>query len=128
MSGFLHGDVYNPVGSAKFPKEACGCPKVFIAPPHYIQGPHVLGSIGRYVGKILNAKKVGILIPDFLKGLFGETLTASLKEAGIDSRWEAFGGIPSQKEIGRVVEAWKNENLDAVLGVGGGSCNDCGKG
>eukprot|EP00286_Rhodomonas_abbreviata_P019876 CAMPEP_0181315422 /NCGR_PEP_ID=MMETSP1101-20121128/15371_1 /TAXON_ID=46948 /ORGANISM="Rhodomonas abbreviata, Strain Caron Lab Isolate" /LENGTH=424 /DNA_ID=CAMNT_0023422637 /DNA_START=18 /DNA_END=1292 /DNA_ORIENTATION=+ len=128
MSGFSHGEVYNPVGSAKNPKEACDCPKVFIAPPHYIQGPNVMASLGRYSSKLLSSKKVGVLIPEFLKGLFGATIEKSLKEADIEAKWEIFPGIPSVKEIERIVAAWKDEGLDAVLAVGGGSCNDCGKG
>lgn len=110
------------------PKKACGCPKVFLSPPHYIQGPKVLASLGRYTSKLLSAKKVGVLIPEMLKDLFGDTITKSLKDANIEVKWANFGNIPSREEIGRLVEEWKDEKLDAVLAVGGGSCGDCGKG
>eukprot|EP00756_Hemistasia_phaeocysticola_P016838 Hpha_TRINITY_DN15501_c4_g17::TRINITY_DN15501_c4_g17_i1::g.105616::m.105616/K00005/gldA; glycerol dehydrogenase len=126
--GFSHGEVYNPKGSVMQPKQPCGCPKVFIAPPHYIQGPGVMSALGRYMAKLLGAKRVGVIIPEFLKGLFGETISKSLQEAGVDAAWEMFNGTPSRQEIGRIVGAWKAEGLDAVLGVGGGSCNDCSKG
>mmetsp|Transcript_18452 Transcript_18452/g.35948 ORF Transcript_18452/g.35948 Transcript_18452/m.35948 type:complete len:412 (-) Transcript_18452:314-1549(-) len=129
MSSYSHGAVYNPVGAAKPIKEPgpC-CPRVFISPPHYIQGPSVIESLGRYCSQILYAKKVGILIPEFLQGIYGDVIAKSLSEAGVTGKTEMFGGIPSRQEIARLSSAWKSEGLDAVVSVGGGSCADAGKG
>jgi len=129
MSSYSHGAVYNPVGAAKQIKEPgpC-CPRVYISPPHYIQGPSVIESLGRYCSQILYAKKVGILIPEFLNGLYADVIGKSMAEAGVEGKTEMFGGIPSRQEIARVAAAWKSEGIDAVVAVGGGSCADCGKG
>lgn len=51
-----------------------------------------------------------------------------MAEAGIAGMYEMFNGIPSHKEIGRVADAWRDQKIDAVFAIGGGSCNDCGKG
>jgi len=126
---FSHGAVYNPDGAKLTPKApgAC-CPRVFIAPPHYIQGPDVMNSLGRYASKLLGCKKVGIVIPAFLHGLYNAAIDKSLAEVSLEGKYEMFNGIPSRVEINRIASAWEKDGMDAVIAIGGGSCNDCGKG
>lgn len=57
-------------------------------------------------------------------GFVGHDVTLSLKTAGLPVTREAFGGIPSAKEIDRLVEVIRAAKADVVVAVGGGSTID----
>ncbi len=101
-------------------------PRVFVAPQRYIQGAGVLNHIGRYL-RLLNAKRVGILISKRGQTADGVRILESLKGSNIDPVISTFGGECSLAEIEAHVSNLAEEGLDGLIAVGGGKCVDAGK-
>jgi glycerol dehydrogenase len=101
-------------------------PRVFVSPERYIQGAGVLDHVGRYM-KLLNAKRVGMLISKRGQAADGLRITDSLNSAAIDSVIATFGGECSLDEIDSHVSNLASEKLDCLITVGGGKCVDAGK-
>ena len=99
---------------------------VLIAPRRYVQGPGVLEELGTYVAML--GRRPLVLWDDTVKGLLGETVTASLSAAGLEVVDVAFAGETTHAEAGRVADVVRAEACDVVIGVGGGKCLDTGKG
>ena len=126
---FSHGEVYNPSGCRCVPKQpGGGCPKVLVAPPHYIQGPGIMSSVGRYTSKLLKGcDKVGLLNIPFGEKAWAPKICKDFEEHGIAVDSQLFGGVPSYEEVERLVEEWKPAGIKAVVAVGGGTCGDAAK-
>lgn len=65
-----------------------------------------------------------IVADDIVWGFVGHEVTSSLKAAGLSVTREPFGGLPSAKEINRLVEVITGAKADVVVAVGGGSTID----
>jgi len=127
---FSHGAVYNPKGysdgASLFPGE--GCPTVIVAPGHYIQGANTIGSLGRYVSKLIsNCDKVGIFITAGGLRRLGDKVKESLADASVGYDISTFSGVCSYEEADDAVAKWRTSGIKAVIGIGGGSCHDCAK-
>jgi glycerol dehydrogenase len=96
--------------------------KVFIAPRRYVQGPDSLKEAGSLIGAI--GKKALILWDSTVKGIVGETLIASLKDAGIEIVDVDFNGDSTRGEADRVAKIMSDEGVDVSLAVGGGKTLD----
>lgn len=97
----------------------------FAAPSRYIQGKGTLGNIGQYV-KVLGQKPL-IISGGTSWRVSGETISESLKVAGLDFYFDQFNGECSMHEINRYIEIGKINALDLIIGVGGGKVLDTAK-
>lgn len=93
-----------------------------ISPGRYAQGPGAIARLGEFLTPIGSTPL--IVADDAVWGFVGHDVTSSLKTAGLPVTREAFRGIPSAKEINRLVDVIKSENADVVVAVGGGSTID----
>lgn len=96
--------------------------KVFIAPRRYVQGPDTLKEAGTLIGAI--GKKALILWDATVKGIVGETLLASLNEAGIEVVDVDFNGDSTKGEADRVAKVMTDNAVDVSIAVGGGKTLD----
>ncbi|MDP6524318.1 MAG: glycerol dehydrogenase [Kiritimatiellia bacterium] len=96
--------------------------KVFIAPRRYVQGPDTLKEAGSLISAI--GKKALVLWDANVKGIVGETLIASLKDAGIEVVDVDFNGDSTKGEADRVAKIMSDEGVDVSLAVGGGKTLD----
>lgn len=101
-------------------------PRVFIAPPRYIQGQGVLGSVGRYVS-LLQVERVALLMSARGSRNEGVQLQNSLRDAGIETVVSIFNGECSLEEITAHVEALGTQRIGCLIAAGGGKCIDTGK-
>ncbi|MCR9260274.1 MAG: glycerol dehydrogenase [Pseudomonadaceae bacterium] len=101
-------------------------PRVLVAPPRYIQGSGVLGSVGRYL-TIINIKRAVVYAS--ARGLAeqGPLLRSSLQDAQISSMDCRFPGECSLEAIDAAVATLAAEQVDCLIAVGGGKCVDAGK-
>lgn len=93
-----------------------------ISPGRYVQGPGAIARIGEFLAPIGNTPL--IVADDIVWGFVGHEVTSSLKAAGLSVTREPFGGLPSAKEINRLVEVITGAKADVVVAVGGGSTID----
>jgi glycerol dehydrogenase len=101
-------------------------PRVFVAPPRYVQGRGVLGGIGRYLS-IMHPERVALLMSDRGHRNEGVTLVESLRAAGIACVPRSFNGECSLEEIAAHVASLASERIACVIAAGGGKCIDTGK-
>jgi len=98
---------------------------VLIAPRKYIQGSNVLGEIGTHLAAL--GKKPLVLWDSRVKGLVGETVLASLKDAGLEVVDVDFAGDSTKAEVARVAGIAKKSGADIAVGIGGGKALDTAK-
>ena len=96
--------------------------RTVISPARYVQGKGAIHQIGEYLKPIGSTPL--FVADDLVWGLVGHDIEASLKNAGLPAQRESFGGIPSAKEIDRLVEVIKASGADVAVAVGGGSAID----
>lgn len=98
---------------------------VLISPRKYIQGRNVLSELGTYL-KLLGSKPL-ILWDDCVKGIVGETVLTSLRNAGMDYVEVMFRGQSTHDERARVGNIAREQGADISVGIGGGKILDIGK-
>lgn len=108
------------------PEGPLAAPRVFIAPQRYVQGPGVLGRLGRYLS-LVGPRRAAILVSAGGERRHGNDLRASLAAADVSPVVCTFGGECSMQEIDRHVGALASQSVDCVVAVGGGKCVDTGK-
>jgi glycerol dehydrogenase len=96
--------------------------RTVISPSRYVQGKGSIHQLGEYLKPIGSTPL--LVADDLVWGLVGHDVEASLTAAGLPARRETFHGIPSAKEVGRLVEVIKQAGADVVVAVGGGSAID----
>ncbi len=99
--------------------------KVMIAPRRYVQGAHALKDAGTLVSAI--GKKPIILWDETVKGIIGDMLLGSLKDAGLDAATIDFKGDSTREEAARVARVIKESGSDVILAAGGGKTLDTAK-
>ncbi|MCB1645506.1 MAG: glycerol dehydrogenase [Pseudomonadales bacterium] len=108
---------------------AAQVPRAFISPGSYIQGPGVLANIGRYMA-ITGTQHPWVMLSTGGERRFGELLSKSFADAGIEWQRVIFDGECSIEEItriaGQIGEA--EEPCDLLIALGGGKCCDAAKG
>lgn len=96
--------------------------RTMISPGRYVQGKGAIHELGTY------AKQIGsrplIVADDLVWGFVGHDVEASLSNAGLPVRREKFNGVPSAKEVDRLVAVIKDTGSDVAIAVGGGSTID----
>ncbi|MCH1881962.1 glycerol dehydrogenase [Agrococcus sp. ARC_14] len=96
--------------------------RTIISPARYVQGPGAITRLGEFVSQIGSTPLV--VADDVVWGFAGHDVQASLAAASLPVRREPFGGIPSAKEIDRLVTVIQEAGADVVVAVGGGSTID----
>ena len=96
-----------------------------IAPRKYVQGRNVLGQAGTYLAAV--GRKPLILWDARVKGVVGETVLASLAEAGLEVVEVSFRGDSTHAEADRVAQVAAESGADVAVGVGGGKTLDTAK-
>ncbi len=98
---------------------------VLIAPRKYIQGRGVLAEIGGYAKLLGN--RVMVLWDSVVKGLVGETVLTSLTAAGLEVVDVDFQGESSKDEVSRVAAVARDQDVQVMIGIGGGKTLDTAK-
>ncbi len=99
--------------------------KVFIAPRRYVQGVDALAELGKYVAPL--GKRALVAWGPVSSKMFAEPVEKSLKEHEIELISFEFSGECDKGQINLGVEKVKAENVDVVIGVGGGKAIDLAK-
>ncbi|MCH4564340.1 glycerol dehydrogenase [Halomonas sp. EGI 63088] len=94
-------------------------------PLRYVQGPGALASLGIYAADL--SDRALILMDGFVQDTYGETLMASLAEAGVTATAARFGGESTDAEVDRCISLARDAEAGVVIGVGGGKTLDTGK-
>ncbi|HWR39153.1 MAG TPA: glycerol dehydrogenase [Patescibacteria group bacterium] len=99
--------------------------KVMISPGRYVQGPGASSEIGQHVKNLGDRALV-------LGGSHGirsvqDALEKSFQASEIFFVMETFGGECSRAEIDRIIETVKKQQINVIVGVGGGKALDTAK-
>jgi glycerol dehydrogenase len=98
---------------------------VLIAPHKYIQGSGILHESGKYL-KALGCRPL-LLWDECVKGIVGETVLESIREAGLDAAEAMFQGEATLEERDRVGQLARRHRADISVGLGGGKILDVAK-
>lgn len=98
---------------------------VFIAPRRYIQGRGLLDEAGVHVAKI--GHKPLVLWDARVRGILGDRLLASLREAKLEVIAVEFNGDSTKAEAARIAQLAREHGADMTVGVGGGKTLDTAK-
>ena len=96
--------------------------RTMISPGRYVQGKGAIHELGTYAQQL--GRTPLIVADDLVWGFVGHEIEASLSRAGLPVRREKFNGIPSAKEVDRLVTVIKETGTDVAIAVGGGSTID----
>jgi glycerol dehydrogenase len=96
--------------------------RTVISPARYVQGKGAIHQLGEYLKPIGSTPL--LVADDLVWGLVGHDIEASLKAADLPVQREVFRGIPSAKEVDRLVEVIRKTGADVAVAVGGGSAID----
>ena len=95
------------------------------APRKYIQCQGALDNVGLYM-KLLESRRVGVIITEGGHKMFGHRIKHSLEQAGMTAKFLNFGGECTHEEIDRLTALFREEKepIDAVISIGGGKTID----
>jgi glycerol dehydrogenase len=96
--------------------------RTVISPGRYVQGKGAITQLGEYLKLIGDTPLV--VADDLVWGLVGHDVEASLGAAGLPLHRENFNGVPSAREVDRLVEVIKRTGADVAVAIGGGSTID----
>ncbi|QTE29397.1 glycerol dehydrogenase [Pengzhenrongella sicca] len=96
--------------------------RTVISPARYVQGKGAIHQLGSFLAQLGSTPL--IVADDLVWGLVGHDIEASLKAADLPVNRVNFNGIPSAKEVDRLVGIIKETGSDIAVAVGGGSTID----
>lgn len=96
-----------------------------ISPGRYVQGRGALAGLGEYVVPL--GERPLLLADEMVRELTERPIRASLEAAGLPVLFAGFGGVPSRAESERVAALLRANDIDVVVGVGGGAAIDTAK-
>ncbi len=100
-------------------------PIMFISPPKYVQGPGVIDELHKYVAEL--GTRVTVICDKVVWGLFGDRITWSCKEGGLDLNSFIFSGQASIGQVELAKASAEKAKSDVIIGVGGGKACDVAK-
>ncbi|GAB3671881.1 glycerol dehydrogenase [Saccharopolyspora tripterygii] len=96
--------------------------RTMISPGRYVQGKGAIHRLGHHLAQLGSTP---LLVADrVVWGFVGHDVEASLAEAGLPIDRREFGGVPSSKEVDRLVGEITSSGADVVVAIGGGSTID----
>lgn len=98
---------------------------IFISPSKYVQGKGALNTIGSNVRAM--TEKPLVISDKVVWDITGEIINKSLEEEEIPFHFVEFNGEASINEINRIAQEGKDNQVDLVIGVGGGKTLDTAK-
>ncbi|WP_020007893.1 glycerol dehydrogenase [Salinicoccus albus] len=98
---------------------------VFQSPGRYIQGTGTLKRLGEETEKL--AHNPLVISDEMVWSITGETVTDSFENTDIDFVYEEFNGEASENEIDRLTTSGQDNDVDIIIGVGGGKTLDTAK-
>ncbi|MRX73726.1 iron-containing alcohol dehydrogenase [Bacillus lacus] len=98
---------------------------VFVSPNKYIQGKGALKELGENV-KELGSKPL-LLSDEIVWDITKDVVSDSLSTQSIEYHFVSFNGEASFNEVNRIVEEGKTNEVDFVIGIGGGKTLDTAK-
>lgn len=96
--------------------------RTVISPARYVQGKGAIHQLGGFLEQLGSIPL--IVADDLVWGLVGHDIEASLEAAGLPVSRVTFNGIPSAREVDRLVAVIKETGADIAVAVGGGSTID----
>lgn len=99
--------------------------RILISPNKYIQGKGVLHDVEKYIGHL--GEKFLFIADEFVQKLTRPAIEKSFAESKKAYHFEKFNGECSKNEINRLNDVVKANNIDVVVGVGGGKTIDTAK-
>jgi glycerol dehydrogenase len=96
--------------------------RTVISPSRYVQGKGAISELGTYLKQIGSTPLM--VADDLVWGLVAHDVGASLAAAGLPLQREKFNGIPSAREVDRLVGVIKQAGADVAVALGGGSTID----
>ena len=110
---------------ARIKKERVTMANVIGSPSRYVQGRGELAHLYEHCEKY--GKDLFVLVSASGKKRVEGKIAQSVEGTGAKVVYETFNGECSQKEIDRVVEAFKASGCSVVVGIGGGKIHDTAK-
>lgn len=99
--------------------------KIISSPGKYIQGKGVLSSLAKYSQQL--GEKAIILSGGTVQEIVAPLISASFEAADAPFHMETFNGECSRAEIDRLLAICKAQQINVVIGVGGGKTLDTAK-
>ncbi|WP_432515219.1 glycerol dehydrogenase [Kineococcus sp. SYSU DK001] len=96
--------------------------RTLVSPGRYVQGGGALSRLGEHLTAL--GRNPVVVADDVVWGFAGHEVEASLAAAGLPVRREGFGGVPSAREVDRLVGVAADTSADVLVAVGGGSTID----
>mgnify|MGYP003105912965 FL=1 len=100
--------------------------KIIIAPNKYVQASGELANLSKYVSQL--GKKALCLLTEGGFKRVKSTIDKSFSENEGRIMYEKFNGECCTKEINRIIEICNKNDIDVIIGVGGGKILDTAKG
>lgn len=97
--------------------------KIIISPSKYVQGSNTIASIGEYTRNLGN--RVLVIADDFVLGLVKNKVEESYK--GFELIIEEFNKECCKEEIERLRKVVTENNIEVIVGIGGGKTIDTAK-
>ena len=95
---------------------------IFLGPKQYVQREGLLGEAGNYLKPF--GRRPMVLGDELVFSMIRSTLEDRLRSVGLSPSFILFGEECSLFEIARLAEIARKENLDVIVGTGGGKAID----
>ena len=99
--------------------------KIMISPSRYVQGAGAIHEIGKHV-KVFGSKAL-LMGGKTGMGTVKASVESSFSSSDVGLVIEQFCGECSKREIDRIVSIVKEENINVIVGIGGGKALDTAK-